>query len=329
MLPFEDSTLRGRPIPYVNIALVLLNALVFAYEAALPESAQNGLILTWGLVPRALTEPQLTLETPRLFAISTLITSAFLHANLAHLAGNMLFLWVFGDDVEGALGHGSYLWFYLVCGAVAGLAQVVVSPGSPIPGIGASGAIAGVLASYLLLFPHARVRALLLLGPFVTIGWVASAALISFWFAAQILQTALVFGGALGDDNVAYAAHIGGFITGMTLTIEIRRMRHQRVGAENPVRALATSSFFRNWAILALGFVLLLGVAAILGGAMPTVGGALGRVVLAGAGGVAAGDGLARAVGRRGILGSGEGLSRILAFPQVILGVSLVLNALA
>jgi membrane associated rhomboid family serine protease len=329
VLPFEDTTLRGRPVPFVNIALVLLNALVFAYEVALSESAQNGLILTWGLVPRVLTEPQTALEASRLFALSTLVTSAFLHANLAHLAGNMLFLWVFGDDVEGALGHWTYLLFYLACGAAAGLAQVVAMPGSPVPGIGASGAIAGVLASYLLLFPHARVRALLIFGPFVTIGWIASAALISFWFSVQILQSVLIAGGALGNDNVAYAAHIGGFIAGVTLTIEIRRMRHQRVGADSPLRELTTSHFFRNWAVLALGFVLMLGLAAILGGAWPGLGVALGRTVQVGAGAIAAGDGLARVVGRRGILGSAEGLSRILAFLQLVLGASLILGALA
>ena len=329
MLPFEDATLRGRPAPYVNIALVLLNAIVFVYTFALPERDQIGLILTWGLIPRELTDSAVTLETTRLLALSTLITSTFLHANLAHIAGNMLFLWVFGDDVEGALGHWTYLFFYLGCGAVAGLAQVVAMPGSAIPGIGASGAIAGVLASYLLLFPHAKVRTLLLLGPFVTIGWVASAALISFWFAAQILQSALIFGGGLGDDSIAYAAHIGGFIAGVTLTIEIRRGRHQRVGAENPLRALTSSPFFRNWAALALLFVTLLGLAAIIGGAFPAVGSTLGRSVEIGAGAIATADGIARAVGYRGILGSAEGFSRVLALLQVLLGISLILVGLA
>ena len=329
MLPFEDATLRGRPPPYVTFALVAVNALVFTYAIALSEAAQNVLILTWGLIPRALTEPSLMPETPRLLVFSTLVTSAFLHANIAHLAGNMLFLWVFGDDVEGALGHWTYLLFYLACGVIAGLTQVVATPASPVPGIGASGAIAGVLASYLLLFPHARVRALLLLGPFVTIGWVASAALITFWFAAQILQSVLILGGAFGDDNVAYAAHIGGFLAGVTLTIEIRQRRHQRVGAENPLHGLATSPFFRNWAILALSFVLLLGFAAIVSGSWPAFGVLIGRTVIVAAGAVAAGDGLARIAGFHGILGSAEGFSRVLAFLQVALGASLILNGLA
>lgn len=150
----------------------------------------------------------------------TLFTSMFLHGGLLHLLGNMLYLWIFGDNVEDAMGHGKFLLFYLVCGAIASFAQMAINPNSGVPQIGASGAIAGVLAAYFMLFPNSRVLTLIPIFFFIRLVAVPAVFLLGFWFILQVLSGAGSLGAASG---VAFFAHIGGFIAGGVLVFLFKR----------------------------------------------------------------------------------------------------------
>ena len=328
MLPVEDIVEQRRPFPFVTLAIVALNVLVFLYELSLSPEALTAFVETWGLVPADLTRPGDT--GPAALAILTLLTSMFIHGGFLHILGNMIFLWVFGDNVEGALGHGTYLLFYLLVGIIAGLSQVAVAPFSEIPAIGASGAIAGVLAAYLLLFPHARVRTLLFLGPFITLGWVAAIVLIGFWFILQLAQGLISLGMVTAETGgIAYFAHIGGFLAGLALTLAIRRERHQPLTADlNPLHGFLWNPTFRNWVIAVVALLTLLGVAALVGATAPAVGGFLRTAALMAAAGFAVLDALRRLFGLPSFLGSGSGIARLLALLQLIVAVSLLLALL-
>jgi membrane associated rhomboid family serine protease len=224
MIPIGDAV-RSRHTPVMNWLLILTNVLVFLYELQLSRRALDGFILAWGVIPQsvlaAVSDP---LAPNSLHAFETLITSQFIHGGWLHLLGNMLFLWIFGDNIEDVLGSWAYLMFYLFCGVTAGLAQVfVLSPflgGRAIPSIGASGAIAGVLGAYLLLYPMARVSVifpvLLFLIPFdlpafVMIGW---------WFVQQFFYGLLSLSPAAAQSGgVAFWAHVGGFAAGIILLL--------------------------------------------------------------------------------------------------------------
>ena len=158
---------------------------------------------------------------------ATLFTSMFLHGGFMHLAGNMLYLWIFGNNVEDSMGHVRFVIFYLLCGVAAALAQAWPNPDSTIPMIGASGAISGVLGAYLLLFPRARVLVLIPLGAFSRIVYVPAMFVLGFWFVLQLINTALSEG---GQGGVAFGAHIGGFVAGMVL-IPLFKHRHVRLFA--------------------------------------------------------------------------------------------------
>ena len=148
----------------------------------------------------------------------TLFTSMFLHGGLLHIASNMLYLFIFGDNVEDRMGHLRFFVFYFVCGVAAGITHIVVNAGSSTPSVGASGAIAGVLAAYLRLFPHAQVRTLLLIGPFILVPRIAGAFLILFWFVTQFISGITTLGASTDTSGgVAVWAHIGGFIAGLIL----------------------------------------------------------------------------------------------------------------
>jgi membrane associated rhomboid family serine protease len=197
------------------LTLVAINIIMFLYEVALGPG-MNRLVMAYGTVPFEITHGQ---DIPPRIAPTpvylTLFTSMFLHANILHLASNMLFLWVFGDNVEDRLGHLRFLGFYLLCGVLAALTQIATSPDAQVPAIGASGAIAGVLAAYVVLFPTAQVRTLLFIGIFFTITRISALFLIGFWVLLQF-----VFGlVSLGEEGggVAYFAHIGGFVAGLVL----------------------------------------------------------------------------------------------------------------
>jgi membrane associated rhomboid family serine protease len=162
----------------------------------------------------------------------TLLTSMFIHGGFLHIASNMLYLWVFGDNVEDQLGHVTYLIFYVVCGIAAGLTHVLVNAGSTIPSVGASGAIAGVLGGYLLMFPGAQVRTLLFLGPIILFPRISAFILIGFWFITQLLSGVASLGmTSQQTSGVAFWAHIGGFVAGLLLALVLRPRQPSRSAA--------------------------------------------------------------------------------------------------
>jgi membrane associated rhomboid family serine protease len=217
MIPIGDD-IPTRRIPVVNYVLIAVNLLVFLFELSLGPQVDQ-LFRAWGTVPARITSPA---RYP--WAFITLFTAMFLHGGWSHFLGNMVYLWIFGDNVEDRLGHGGYTAFYLVAGVVAGLAQVFVAPQATIPGIGASGAIAGVLAVYLLLYPTAPVRVLLPMGRYFSrIVRVPAFIVLGIWFLLQLFNGVLSLGsGQMAMGGVAWFAHIGGFVTGLVLGAVLR-----------------------------------------------------------------------------------------------------------
>ena len=217
MIPLSDDPPR-RIFPLVTVALIVLNILVFLYELGLGDRG-DAFLQAFGVVPAEIVTgrdlgPQAPLGNPYL----TLFTSMFLHGGFLHIASNMIYLWVFGDNVEEAFGHVGYLLFYFVCGVLAGLAQVAIDPSSTVPSVGASGAIAGVLGAYLVIFGSAQVRTLVFIGPIILLPRIPAMFLIGFWFITQLVSGI----GALTDrtqqtGGVAFWAHIGGFVAGLVL----------------------------------------------------------------------------------------------------------------
>jgi membrane associated rhomboid family serine protease len=214
------------------ISILLLNVVAFVFELTFGNTAAlDSLFLSAGVVPVEFTHPGVLVGPPPPLGtpITTLFTSMFLHGGLLHIASNMLYLFIFGDNVEDKLGHGRFLIFYLACGVIAGITHIVVNANSPVPSIGASGAIAGVLAAYLRLFPHAQVRTLLFIGPFILVPRIAAAFLILFWFATQFFSGVTSLGATTQETSgVAVWAHIGGFIGGLIL-LEILRPRRPAI----------------------------------------------------------------------------------------------------
>jgi membrane associated rhomboid family serine protease len=182
--------------------------------------AADAFVMAYGFVPVEFTR---SLDLPPTIPLPiwlTLLTSVFLHGGLLHVLGNMLYLWVFGDNVEGAMGRGRFLAFYLLCGAAAGLAQMALDPRSTIPLVGASGAIAGVLGAYLMLFPTARILTVIPIFFFIRLVSIPAVLVLGIWFLLQVVNSAASFGAATG---VAWFAHIGGFAAGMALVLVFRR----------------------------------------------------------------------------------------------------------
>ena len=216
MIPLRD-VIPSRTTPGVTIGLIALNVLVFLFQAGLSERAHETFIYTFGLVPMY-------------FSFAAAVTSMFVHGGLAHLAGNMLFLWIFGDNVEDRLGHLRFLAFYLLCGFAAAFAQVALEPDSPIPMVGASGAIAGVMGAYLVLYPHSRV---LMLFPFpLFLFELPAVVFLVMWFFVQFLNgigQLPVFQQDQLSGGVAFWAHVMGFIAGLVLVVFMRRPERTRV----------------------------------------------------------------------------------------------------
>jgi membrane associated rhomboid family serine protease len=210
VIPLRDTN-PSRTTPVVNWALILVNVAVFLHETTLGGRLE-AFIYTWGLVPRD-------------FEASRLFTSQFLHASWMHLLGNMLFLHIFGDNVEDRLGHARYLGFYLVCGAAAGATQAVTHPAATVPMVGASGAIAGVSGAYFLFFPRARILTLVPVVFFIQLVEVPAVLFLLVWFLWQFLSGMATFGGDPQAGGVAFWAHVGGFVAGAILGPTIRRRR--------------------------------------------------------------------------------------------------------
>lgn len=217
MIPLRDINPRRR-FPLITLVLILLNVVVFVYELLLPsETALNSLVFTWGLVPYRLAQRDL-------LAIVTIFTSMFMHSGFMHIAGNMLYLWIFGDNIESALGPFRFIVFYLLCGVGAALGQVLVDPASQVPMIGASGAISGVLGAYLLLYPHVEVETLVILGYFVRLVRMPALVVLGLWIVLQLFS-GLAALGMNASGGVAFFAHVGGFATGLVLVLLLRRRR--------------------------------------------------------------------------------------------------------
>jgi len=211
MIPIRDEN-PSTSAPVMTLLLLVANIAAFLYEMALPEQALQAFIMERGAVPvRVTTEPLFSGNFPPAL---TLLSSMFLHGSFMHLAGNMLYLWIFGNNVEDRTGKVRFLLFYLLSGLAAAGVQIVASPHSNVPMIGASGAIAGVLGAYLLLFPHARVLTLIPIIFFIRLVELPAVLVLGLWFLFQILMS---LSQQPGSGGVAFFAHIGGFVAGMLL----------------------------------------------------------------------------------------------------------------
>jgi len=220
MIPLKDDN-PTRTFPFVNYALIAACVAVFFWELSLGGRAQNA-ILAYGLIPDMLLgDARLPPGLAVVPAWATIFTSMFMHGGWMHLIGNMLYLWIFGDNVEDAMGRGRYLVFYVLCGVVAALAQIAVNPDSQIPSLGASGAISGVLGAYLVMFPGRRVRVLLLR----MITYLPAIVVIGFWIVLQFISGIGQLAQTEETGGVAYAAHVGGFVAGFVLVWLFRRRR--------------------------------------------------------------------------------------------------------
>jgi len=211
MIPLRDNV-PTRTAPIITATLVVVNILVFVWSLTLPGGAERRLIGTYAFVPRDLLVSLGSRLDLLPYNILTIFTSMFLHGGVLHVAGNMLYLWIFGNNVEDAAGHFRFLLFYLFSGLAASLAQFSFDPSSSIPMIGASGAVSGILGAYLLLFPWAKVKTLIFILFFITFVDIPAVALLTVWFIIQIAFSQ--------GPGVAWFAHIGGFVFGL-LTIKI------------------------------------------------------------------------------------------------------------
>lgn len=230
MIPLHDDN----PVditPFVTYFFIAVCVLVFAWQITLPPEAANKAVFSLGVIPVVLLgDLNLPPDLHRIPAELTVITSMFMHGGFMHLAGNMLYLWIFGNNIEDAMGHFRFIVFYLLCGIGAVAGQVLQNPESQIPMIGASGAISGVLGAYLLLYPHARVLVAIPLGFILhtvrlKAGWV-----LGLWFLIQIVSSLNADPNSAG---VAWFAHIGGFLAGMAL---VPLFKYKRIKLFNPLQ---------------------------------------------------------------------------------------------
>ncbi|MEM7023773.1 MAG: rhomboid family intramembrane serine protease [Pseudomonadota bacterium] len=222
MFPLKDD-LPAHRRPIITVALIISCVLVFLWQTQLDAHAGFVAVHIYGFIPAELfgdgvLPADITVVPPA----ATLLTSMFLHGGLMHLGGNMLYLWVFGRNVEDSLGHVRFLIFYVLCGIAAAFAQAFPDPESAIPMIGASGAISGVLGAYLILFPHARVHVIIPFG-FMFLHTVRAGWLLAFWFVYQLLSGLI----DQGEGGVAWWAHVGGFVAGMALVFVMRDRRRK------------------------------------------------------------------------------------------------------
>jgi membrane associated rhomboid family serine protease len=209
MIPIRDG-IPTRRTPVVTYLLIAANVIVFLWMFSLPESALESVVNNYAMIPAYFA------DGVSLKDILTIFTSMFMHAGLAHIGGNMIYLWIFGDNIEDRIGHFRYLMFYLVGGVVASLTHLFTNWGSELPTVGASGAIAAVLGAYLVLFPASRIATFIPLGYFSRLTVVPAAVVLGLWFVLQLFDGVLALGGA-DVGGVAVWAHIGGFVAGMVM----------------------------------------------------------------------------------------------------------------
>jgi len=223
MIPIKDRNIR-RSFPVVTILLILSNILVFIYELSLGANLDI-FFGHFSVIPNHIYQA-LHSELLKPFVFITLLTSLFLHGGWLHLGGNMLYLWVFGDNVEDKLGHIRFLFFYLLSGIAASALHVYFDPMSSIPTVGASGAISGVLGAYILMFPKARVLTLVPIFIFIQLIELPAYIVLGLWFVLQFFNGILSLGyETAGTGGVAWWAHIGGFVTGLALAIPFKKYK--------------------------------------------------------------------------------------------------------
>lgn len=232
MIPIHDDAPTRQP-PIMTLAFIALCVAAFLWQVLGDPARQENMIYALGVIPSVLLgnaylDPGLVMVP----SFVTIFTSMFLHGGWMHLIGNMLFLWVFGNNVEEAMGHGRFILFYLLCGVAAVFAQVLPNPESVIPMVGASGAISGVLGAYLLLLPRARILVIIPLGVYWPTLRLPAAIVLGLWFVLQLFNSTLA---EPGGGGVAFGAHIGGFIAGMAF---IPLFKKAGVRLKNPVTAL-------------------------------------------------------------------------------------------
>jgi membrane associated rhomboid family serine protease len=235
VIPLRDDN-PGRTTPVVTVAIMAANILIFLYQVSLGREQMQELVFRLGLIPAEVTTG--VDLVPGLPVSLSFLTSMFLHGDIMHLAGNMLFLWVFGNNVEDETGHFLFLIFYVACGIAAAALQVAMLPSSEIPMIGASGAIAGVLGAYLIMFPHARVLTLVPIFFFLRLMYLPALVLLGIWFLYQLVLSTTT--GSVPGGGVAFFAHVGGFVAGMAIILLFRgpgNWRRQRdAWGERPYR---------------------------------------------------------------------------------------------
>ena len=221
MIPLRD-VIPSRTFPLFTIIFIVLNCVAFLFELSLGEKGLEPFLYQWAVVPTQ-------------FAWITVLTSMFLHGGWLHILGNMLYLWIFGDNVEDRMGHGRFVVFYLLCGTAAALAQTAMQPDSYVPMVGASGAIAGIMGAYFVLYPHSRIVTLI---PFIFIQVVEVPAIffLGIWFLMQFVSgVGSIATTTAGEGGVAFWAHVAGFVTGLAGVVVFRRPERQRVEWWNDV----------------------------------------------------------------------------------------------
>lgn len=218
-LPIRDDN-PHTVTPFVTYTMLAACILVFLWQFSLGDEAGQIAVLTFGFTPAYFFGPGAPSEIAVVPATLTIFTSMFMHGGWMHLGGNMLYLWIFGDNVEASLGHFRYLIFYLLCGVAAALAQGFAAPGSDIPMVGASGAISGVLGSYLVLHPRANIKVFVMLIIYITVINVPAFIVLGFWIVGQLISSAAV---DAGQPGVAFIAHIGGFVAGAVLVFFFKK----------------------------------------------------------------------------------------------------------
>jgi membrane associated rhomboid family serine protease len=216
MIPLRD-VIPSRTTPYVTIGIIVLNALMFLWELSVGSQIDQ-FLFTFGLIPAD-------------FMWSRVLTSMFVHGGWLHVGGNMLYLWIFGDNVEDRVGHGRFIVFYLLCGIAAALAQTAMAPDSPVPMVGASGAIAGVMGAYFVLYPRSRIVTLVPLFVFVQIMEVPAILFLGIWFIKQFISGvgSIATVAARNSGGVAFWAHVAGFVAGVAGVMVFRRPERQQV----------------------------------------------------------------------------------------------------
>ena len=221
MIPIKDDA-PTYTFPYVTISIIVINVVVFFYQMTLGQSGVELFVYRTAAIPYEVTHLVDTAPRGVLPPPLTLITAMFVHGGLIHVAGNMLFLWIFGDNIEDSLGHLKFIVFYLLVGLIASLVHIFAEPDSTLPMVGASGAIAGVLGAYFLLFPRSQVLTLVFLVFFVSMVRVPAVFFLGFWFLIQLLSSG-------NGGGIAWFAHIGGFIAGAGLVMLFRPRRRRRI----------------------------------------------------------------------------------------------------